>query len=86
MQKNPHIAGSFARLLLDIGLGLPASALRRLEAETVVLDAGIRNSDEPHRLVAGGDIRYVDAEGLQALLKLLDGKGLLAVHVVSPLC
>jgi hypothetical protein len=80
MQKNPHMAGSFAGLL-DIVLGLPAPALRRLEAEAVVLDARIRNPDEPHRLVAGGDVGHVDAQGFQAVLELLDGKGLLAVHV-----
>jgi len=46
-----------------------------LEAEAVVLDARIRDGDEPHGLVTGADIRYVDAKELfQAAFQWLDGE------------
>ena len=52
----------------------------RLEADAVVLDARIGNRDEPDFLVAGADIRNVEAEHFQAFFELFDGEIVLVQH------
>jgi hypothetical protein len=51
-----------------------------LEANPVVLDAGIRNSDEPNFLVASADVGDVDAQGFQTSFQLFDGEVLIVRH------
>ncbi|MEZ4681199.1 MAG: hypothetical protein R2932_43995 [Caldilineaceae bacterium] len=51
-----------------------------LEADAVVLDTRIRNGDEPDFLVAGADVRDVEAEHFQAFFELFDGEVVLMQH------
>ena len=55
-----------------------------LEAEAIVLDAGIGNRDKPDFLVTGGDVRHVDAEHFQPFFELFQGEVILVQHGDSP--
>ena len=48
-----------------------------LEAEAVVLDARIRDTDKPDAFVTSADVGHVDAELFQAGFQLLDSEILL---------
>ena len=60
--------------------GKPEPSRVDLEAEAIVLDAGIRNRDEPDFLVTGGDVGNVDAEHFQPFFELFQGEVILVQH------
>lgn len=74
---------------VELSLPTPESGYRfqtvlTLEADAVVLDARIRNGDEPDSLVASADVGNVDAEHFQAFFELLNGEIVLVQHVGDP--
>ncbi len=61
-------------LALGLVLRFALSSGVMLEAEAVVLDAGIGNINEPDLLVAGGDVRDSDTKHLQPFFQLFQGE------------
>jgi hypothetical protein len=51
-----------------------------LEANAIVLDARIRDGDEPDCFIAGADVRDIDTECFQAGLELLDAEIVIVQH------